>query len=326
MASTSIRVIRSTFCAAMLGIVAAGALAQSYPSKPISIVVPFAPGSGSDSTARAIAQEMGPVLGQPVIVENRTGAGGTVGAGVVARSAPDGYTILLSSISNSVTASTMKLPYDFVTSFADVTMVGTQPYVLVVPLSLPADSLRNLIALAKLRPGEFNFGTVGIGSLGHLQWESVKAGHGVDIVHIPYKGTSDALVDMVAGRVHMLLIPLPAGLPQVKAGKVRALAVSGNQRVPALPDVPTTQEAGFPELKDSVWYAFLVPAGTPDNIVRKINAAYAKILTKPEVMSQLSKLGIDAKSSTPEETTAFIKAQVEKWRIIVASAPYKFGL
>ncbi|MDO8683849.1 MAG: tripartite tricarboxylate transporter substrate binding protein [Armatimonadota bacterium] len=315
-----LHIIDLVFSAAMFSFIVGSALAQQYPSRPITLVVPFAAGTGADITGRAIAPTLGEFLGQSMVVDNRGGGGGSIGAKMVAKARPDGYTILLASISFSVIPSLMKLEFDPVKDFEPVTMVGIQPYVLVVPPLLPVNSIKELIALARSKPGQLNYATSGIGGLGHLQWEMIKKERNIDIVHIPRKGTSEALTDILAGRVQILLTPLPTGLPQIKAGRVKALGVTGDKRALQLPDVPTVYDAGFPSLNDSVWYAILVPAGTPKEIVTQINAAFVKTLLKPDAIERLARAATEPKSSTPEESATFIKAQVAKWAKVINDA------
>ncbi|GAA4328878.1 tripartite tricarboxylate transporter substrate binding protein [Pigmentiphaga soli] len=301
--------------------VAAGAQAQQpYPAGPVTLVTPFTPGSGSDATARAAASTLGPVLGQTVVVQNVAGAGGAIGARQVAKAAPDGYTLLLASISFSVIPSLMKVGFDPVKDFRPVTMLGLQPFVLVVPESLPANSVSELVALAKARPGKFNYASAGVGSIGHLQWELLKTERGIDLVHVPYKGTPETVVGMLAGEVQMSLVSLPAAMPQIKAGKLKALGVTGDKRAPELPSVPTMAEAGFPSLGDSVWYAILAPAGTPQAVVDKLNAAFGRTLRDPETISRLAAVGTDATTSSPQEAADYVRAQVAKWGKVVSDA------
>lgn len=317
--SLPLALLRLVFIA-MLGLAASLASAQTYPSRPIVFVSPFTPGSGSDLTARAIAPAVGEALGQKLVVENRAGAGGSVGARAVAKARPDGYTLLLASISFSVLPSLMQLDFDPVKDFEAITLLGMQPFLLAVPPSLPVNSIAELVALAKSKPGELNYATGGTGSIGHLQWELLKMERNVDVAHIPFRGTPEAMAELMSGRVHMSLVAFPTGLPQAKAGKVKALAVTGEKRAPELPDLPTMAEAGFPSMGDSVWYAVLAPAGTPKDIIARLNAAFEAALAAPGAVELLMKAGTTPKRSTPDEAAAYVRTQVSKWAKVAAHA------
>lgn len=312
--------------AAVFGVASGGALAQSYPSRPITLVSPFPAGSGSDLTARAIAPAVGEILGQPMVVDNKPGAGGAIGAQFVAKAPPGGYTLLLSSLSFSVLPSLMELNFDPVKDFEAVTMMGLQNMVLVVPASLPVNSISDLVALAKSKPGQLNYTSAGIGSIGHLLAELLKMERGVDMVHIPFKGTPDALREVMTGRAHISFVTMPAAEPQIKAHTVKALGVTGDKRAPEVPDVPTMVEAGFPSLGDSVWYAILAPAGTPKEVVAQLNAAFHKALSQPSTIERLAKSAkTTTTKSTPEEAAAYVKSQVAKWTKVVKDANIRIG-
>ncbi len=302
----------------------AGALAQTYPNRHVTLVSPFPAGSGSDLTARAVAPALGEVLGQPVVVDNKPGAGGSIGAAFVAKSRPDGYTLFLASLSFSVLPSLMELSFDPVKDFEAVTLMGLQSMALVVPAAFPANSMAELASLAKARPGKLNYASAGIGSIGHLTGELFKSERGLDIVHVPYKGTPEALTAIIAGDVQMSLVAMPAAEPQIKAGKVKALAVTGDKREPSLPQIPTMAEAGFPSMGDSVWYAILVPAGTPRDIITQLNAAFHKALARPSTIERMAgSAKTSTTTSTPEGAATYVRAQIAKWNTVARQAGIK---
>ena len=300
------------------------ATAQSYPARAITLVSPFPAGSGSDLTARAIAPGLAEVLGQPIVVDNKPGAGGAIGAQFVARSKPDGYTLFLASLSFSVLPSLMELGFDPVKDFEAVTLMGTQGMAFVVAPNLAAQSMAELIALAKAQPNKLNYASAGIGSIGHLTGELLKNEGHLDIVHVPFKGTPEVLTAIMTGEVQMGLVAMPAAEPQIKAGKVKALAVTGAKRHAGLPDVPTLAEAGFPSLGDSIWYAVLVPAGTPRELVTQLNGAFRQALAKPATVERLEGPAKTSPAySTPQEATAYVRAQIAKWNAVGAQAGLK---
>ncbi len=300
------------------------AFAQGYPSRPVTLVSPFPAGSGSDLVARAVSPALGEALGQPVVVENKPGAGGAIGAGFVAKAKPDGYTLFLASLSFSVLPALMELGFDPVKDFEAVTLMGQQSMALVVPPNLPAASVAELVGLAKAKPGQMNYASAGVGSIGHLAGELLKIDRTVDIVHVPFKGTPDVLTAIMSGDVQWGLVSMPAAEPQVKAGKVKALAVTGSARYAGLPDVPTLMEAGLPSLSDSVWYAVLVPTGTPRDVITRLNAAFRTALAKASTVERLTGPAKTAPAvSTPEEATTYVRAQVAKWGGVAARAGLK---
>jgi tripartite-type tricarboxylate transporter receptor subunit TctC len=308
-----------------LAVLAQVALAeQDFPSRPVTLVSPFPAGSGSDLAARAVTPALSDALGQPVVVENRPGAGGAIGAQYVARSKPDGYNLFLASLSFSVLPSLAELGFDPVKDFQAVTLMGLQALVFVVPPNLPPHSMKELAALAKAEPGKLNYGSAGIGSIGHLTGELLKNEGALDIVHVPFKGTPEELTAIMTGEVQMGLITLPAVEPQIRAGKVKALGITGDKRFPGLPDVPTMAEAGFPGMGDSVWYAILVPAATPKAVVARLNGAFRKALAQPETVKRLEDAAkTEPTVSTPEEATAYVRAQLVKWSGVAAKAGLK---
>ncbi len=292
--------------AALLAVAAGTVAAQgSYPSKPIRFIAPFPPGGSSDVLSRILAQKLGESLGQPVTVENRPGAGANIGHEIAAKSAPDGYTLLMSN-SSSLTANVhlyKRLGFDPANDFAPVSMVATAAQVLVVHPRVPAKNVAELVALAKAQPGKLNYGSGGIGITSHISAEMFKTATGVDIVHVPYKGTVQAVTDLVAGHVDMVFADMVPAMPQIRAGKLRPLAVTSEKRSPVLPDVPTMIEAGVPGYDSSVWWAILAPRGTPPEIIDRINAALAKIMKSPDVQDKFTNLGISTAYSSPQAVT-----------------------
>ena len=309
----------------LLGLVFALASAQSYPTKPIRLVVPFPPGGATDILARDVAQKLTEAWGQSVIVDNRPGAGGNIGSELVAKSAPDGYTLEMGTVgTHAINASLYaKMPYDHVKDFTPVILVAGVPNVLVVNPSVPANSVAELIAYAKANPGKLNFASSGNGTSIHLSGELFKVMAGVQIMHIPYKGSTPALQDLLAGQVQMMFDNLPPSLPQIKAGKLRALAVTSLTRAPALPDVPTLSEAGLPGFEASSWFGILAPAGTPAPIVAKLNAEIAKYLATPEAKEKLAKQGANAAGGTPDDFAKHIAAETAKWAKVVKDSGAK---
>ncbi|MBU1361389.1 MAG: tripartite tricarboxylate transporter substrate binding protein [Gammaproteobacteria bacterium] len=308
--------------AATLGFgLASGSLAQNFPSRPVTLVSPFPAGSGSDLTARAVWPGLSEALGQPVVVDNRPGAGGAIGAQYVARAKPDGYTLFLASLSFSVLPSLMELGFDPRKDFEAVTLMGLQRMAFVVPTALPVKSMAELAAMAKAQPGKLNYASAGVGSIGHLTGELLKNEGSLDIVHVPFKGTPEALTAIMTGEVQMGLIAMPAVAPQIKAGKVKVLAVTGKDRDPALPDAPTMVESGFPSLSDSVWYEVLVPTGTPKDVIDKLNAAFRQALAKPETVARLEGPAKTTPTvSSPEEATTYLRSQLDKWSGVAKKA------
>jgi tripartite-type tricarboxylate transporter receptor subunit TctC len=306
----------------LLAVVAASAGAQTYPDRAIKLIVPFAVGGNADLIARVIADPLSRTLNQPVIVDNRAGAGGTIGAAAVAQSPPDGYTLLFSASGPSAVAPSIyaHLPYDPLKSFAPISRVSVQPSVIVVSPALGVSNVRELIALAKASPGTLNFGSPGIGTTAHLAGELFKSLANVNIVHIPYKQGSLAFTDLVEGRLQLMFDNVGQFLPFLRAGKLRALAVIGDHRIPDLPDVPTTVEAGLPDFQYSIWFGISAPAGTPDAIVRTMNAKIAETLKQPETRQALLKLNAESSITDPAEFQEFIAADIRKWAAVVKAA------
>jgi tripartite-type tricarboxylate transporter receptor subunit TctC len=293
--------------------------AQEYPTKPIRLIVPFAPAGPTDIMSRAISERITARLGQQLVVDNRAGAGGGIGTELAARSAPDGYTMLLGHIgTHAINASLYtRIGYDPVKDFAPITMIATLPLGLFVHVSVPAHSIKELVALAKAKPGSLNFGSAGSGGPTHMAGEMLKSMAHIDIVHVPYKGNAASLTDLVAGRVQMMFSNLLTAGPQARAGKLRAIAISSGKRSPQAPELPTIAESGVPGYDLTPWYGVLFPAGTPRAIVMRLNQEIGGILTTPDVAERFRTQGIDLVTSTPEAFAALIKSEIPKWRKVV---------
>ena len=305
-------------CALCLGCGAANA--QSYPVKPVRMIVPAAPGGGTDLVARVLAQHLSEALGQQFVVDNRGGAGTTLGSAVVAKSPPDGYTLILHHVSLAFNASYYrKLPYDTLRDFAPITLVATQPFLVVAHPSLPVKSMKELIALAKSRPGGIAYGTGGAGSGPHMSAELLKLIAKIDLLAVPYKGAGPAFIDLMAGQVQMMIATLSLALPHARAGRVRALAVTSRERHPAVPGLPTVAET-VPGYHYTVWYGLLAPAGTPAAIIQRLNAAAVKILQARDTQEKFAGEGLQTTSDTPEEFAAYLKSEVETWAKVVHAA------
>jgi tripartite-type tricarboxylate transporter receptor subunit TctC len=299
----------------------AGAAAQSYPSKPVRVIVPFPPGGGNDIVARLVASKLSDRIKQPLVIDNRGGAGGTIGTEMTAKAAPDGYTLLINNISLAVNATLMpKLGYDTVKDLAPVSIIGRQPNIVVVAPGLKAATLREFLALAKSRAGELNFGTGGIGTASHLATELLQLETGIRMNHIPYKGLAPALVDLAGGRIDMIISTIASVLPFIESGKVRPLAATTLARSAFLPRVPTMIEAGVPGYEFTTWYALVVPAATPGPIVARLNGELARLAEDPGLKEQFEKQGLEVAHTSTEEARAYLRSEVEKWaRVIRAS-------
>ena len=308
----------------VLAALAGAASAQDYPHKTIRMIVPFAAGGPTDVIARTIAQKLTESWGQPVVIDNRGGAGGNLGTDIAAKAAPDGYTVVMVIVGHAINASLYsKLPYDPVKDFAPVSPTGAATIVLVAHPSLQAKTVKELTALGKSKPGKINWGSPGTGTPHHLAGEMFKTLTGIDMVHIPYKGAAPAIVDLLGGQVSLAFVSLPAALPHIRAGKLTALGTSGPQRSAVAPDVPTIAEAGFPGYELENWYGLLAPAGTPRPVITKLNGEIVKILQAPDVKERLNSQGFEIRTSTPEQFAAYIKAEIVKWAKIVKDSGAK---
>jgi len=304
---------------------AAPAFAQGYPAKPLKMIIPYPPGGGNDTLGRLFAAKLGERLGQPVVVENRPGAGTLIGTEAAAKSPADGYTILLSSIATHALSPNLysRVPYDPIKDFAPVTLLGVAPTVLVVRSDLPAKDLAEFVAAAKAKPGGFTYASGGNGTPPHINGEVFKAVAGVDLLHVPFKGGGPALVDLMAGRVDVMLDTAASAMPHVRSGKLRALAISGPKRSPEYPDLPTFAEAGLPGYDTNAWYSVHAPAGTPPEVVRRLNAELVASLKEPDVQARFKQLTTEPVGNTPEEFAAFVKAELDKYARVIKGAGIK---
>jgi tripartite-type tricarboxylate transporter receptor subunit TctC len=314
--------LRRLALATLLLLSICAAHSQEYPNRPLRLIVGLPAGGGADAIARIFAGRLGESLGQPVIVENRPGSGGLIAAETAAKAPADGYTLLFGSVSYTAIFASLykKLPYDPVTDFAPISLIATFPLVLVVNQAVPARSVHEFIAHARANPGRVNYASAGIGSPLHLSMEMLKSAANIDLVHVPYKGGVQAAGDLLSGQIHAICDALPTQLGNIKAGKVRALAVTSAQRSPQLPDVPTMQEAGVADFEFTGWFAAFGQAGLPKAVVAKLNAHAIGILNAPEVRNRLAEQGTAALASTPERLADFQRAEIAKWaRAVKAS-------
>jgi len=306
------------------GLTGAVAMAQPYPSKPVHLIVPFPTGGVTDLVGRIIAQRLSERLGQPVVVENKGGAAGAIGAQVAARAAPDGYTLFMGTATHAINTTLVpKSGYDLLKDFAPVSLVASVPLLLAAHPSVPAKDVKDLVALAKQKKGELNFASGSSGSASHLAGEMLKTAAAIDVVHVPYKGGGPAIADLLAGHVTFMFENMPSILTHVQSGKLRGLAVTGQKRSPAAPDLPTMIESGYPGFEAGSWYGVYAPAGTPKEIVQKLNAELVKAINSPEMQRQLSAQGADPVGNTPEEFAAFIRAEIAKWAAVIKAAGVK---
>jgi tripartite-type tricarboxylate transporter receptor subunit TctC len=311
--------------AAAASVLCFAAAAQSYPAKPVRMIVPYPPGGGNDTLGRLFAAKLSERMGQQFVVENRPGAGAMLGTEAAAKSPPDGYTILLSSIATHALSPNLyaRVPYDPVKDFAPITLLGIAPTVLVVPADLPARSLQELIAMAKSKPGSLAYASGGNGTPPHVNAEVFKALAGVALLHVAYKGGGPALVDLMAGRVQVMLDTAASAMPHVRSGKLRALAISAPQRSPDMPDLPTFAEAGLPQYETNAWYSMHAPAGTPQDVVRRLNAELVTILKDPDTVARFRQLSTDPVGNSPEEFAAFVRAELDKYGRVIKAAGIK---
>jgi tripartite-type tricarboxylate transporter receptor subunit TctC len=296
----------------------------AYPDKPVKFVVPYPPGGGTDVVARIVQQRLQAALGQSIVIDNKGGAGGSLGTDIVAKAAPDGYTVLFTLSSHTINPAIFpKLPYDTIKDFEPVGLVASLPQLLAANMAVPVRSVGDVVAQAKAAPDKFSFASVGNGSPGHLAGELMVLRTGAPMVHIPYRGGGPAVTDVIGGQVPLLWVSIPAAAAQVKAGKLRALAVSTTKRSPAFPEVPTMQEAGIADFEVDSWYAMLVPAKTPRPIIDRLNKALNTVLAEPAIRAQLLDQGADAVGGTPEALAKVIAAEVPKWVKLAKDANIK---
>lgn len=311
--------------AALAAAGASAASAQTYPTKPVRLVVGFAPGGSTDVTARIVAQKLSEAWKQQVIVDNRSGAGGNIGAEAVAKAPPDGYTLLIATTGVMAINHRLyrNLPFDAVRDFAPVTQIGALPLILIVHPSLPARSVKELIAIAKARPGQLSYASSGVGSATHMTTELFRMMAGVDIVHIPYKGSGQAMADLIGGQVGLAFDQITSSLPQVESGKLRALAVTSAKRFPSVPKLPSVAEAGIPGYESVSWNGISAPAGTPREIIGRIQSEVARTVQLPDIKERFFKDGIEPVASTPEQFAAHIRSERTKWEKVVDAAGIK---
>ena len=303
---------------------AAGAPAQQYPVKSVRVVVPFAPGGATDITGRTLGTRMAEGFKQQVIVENRTGAGGVIGAELVSKAPPDGYTVLLATPAEiAILPHMQKMPYDALRDFAPVSLATASPLILVVHPSLPVRSVKELIAFIKARPGQLSYGSAGTGGVHHLAAEQLKTAYKLDMVHVPYKGVGPVIPDLIGGHIPMTFSSMPPSMPYVRSGKLRALGVAATRRSPAAPEVPTMSEAGAPDFVATNWFAYFVPRGTPAAAISALNAEINRTLKLEDVKGKLLPLGLETLGTTPDELGKFVREESEKFAKLIKAAGVK---
>ena len=312
------------FACAVAAQTAPGGTGAAFPSKPIRFIVPSTPGGGSDLIARSLGAKYAQTWGQQVVVDNRPGAGMTIGIDLVAKASPDGHTLIIVNPSHAINATLMaRLPYDAVRDFTPLTVIATQAYAVVVTPSLPAKNIRELIALAKAKPRELTYASSGPGSASHLATEMFSGMAGVEMNHVPYKGTGPAVLDLISGRVQLYINPLLAVIGAVESGRLRVIAVTSAKRVNSLPDVPTVAESGLPGYEATAWYMLLVPSKTPAAVVNQLNAETVKALKAPDMVEMLARAGTDPLGNSPREAMDFLKAEITRWGKAVKQAGVK---
>lgn len=312
--------ITLTVLAALIVCMLPAAAAQNYPSRPVRLIVPVPPGGGQDIMARALAQKLTESWGESVVVDNRSGASAILGSEILARSAPDGYTLILISSTHVIAPSLNKVPYDPIRDFAPITQLSSQPYVMAINPSLPAKSVKEFTEVAKARPGQLNFGSAGNGTAVQLAAEMFKQMTGTSLTHIPYKGGGPALLSLISGETALLFASLPAAMPLAKAGKLRALAVSGAARSSVAPGLPTVAESGLPGFAVVNFYGVLAPRGTPKALITRLYSDIIKVLNMPDLKERMANEGTDTAGSTPEEFGAFLKSEIDKWARVIKTA------
>lgn len=297
---------------------------SSYPDKPIRFIIPYPAGGATDVLSRILGERLAAQVGQPVIADNRGGAAGRIGLELLAKSPPDGYTISLPSSGVAISATLIpKLPYHPLRDFVPITMVADVPNLIIVPATLPVTTLKDFITLLKAKPGGYNYGSGGVGATNHITAELFQLVAGVRMSHVPYKSSAAGLTDVISGQIQMMLIGPPAAAPHVQAGRLRALAIVYNKRFSGMPDVPTTAEAGLPGVDAPTWYAIVVPAGTPKAVVTRLNREFVTMLNMAEMKKQMLLLGAEPRPQTPEETSEFIRLEVDKWAKVIKAANVK---
>jgi tripartite-type tricarboxylate transporter receptor subunit TctC len=310
--------------AVLLSILLSGtATAQSWPSKPLRYIVPFPPGAFNDTLARTLAAELPKTLGQPVVVENRPGGNTIIGTEIAAKSPPDGYTLYGAALPFSVIQSLYKTSFDVTRDFAPITLAGITPNLLVANPNAPVNNVKELIAFARKHPGKLNYASTGNGTSNHLSFELFKAMTKTFVTHIPYKGSAPAVTDLIAGQVDVMFDNTPNVLPHVKAGKLKALAVSSKARTPLAPEVPSVDEAGVPGYDVSVWFGVLTVAGTPPDVVQRLNTEMVKILKSPEIAERFGRMGVEVVAGTSDHFSRFLRAEVDRWARVVKEAGIK---
>jgi tripartite-type tricarboxylate transporter receptor subunit TctC len=311
-----------SICIVLAMAFATAAAAQNFPSKPVRVVITYPPGGSTDVVGRALAAKLTEVLGQQVVVDNRGGAGGIIGSDIVAHATPDGYTVLLGTSAGMSINPLLhkKLPYDVQRDFAPISLVVINPQALVAHPALPANNVQELIKLARAKPGQINYASPGVGSPNHMGMELLKSMTGINVVHVPYKGGGPAMTELLAGQVQLLFNSIPSVLPQVKAGRLKALAVGSARRSPAMPDVPTVAESGVPGYEYATWYGLFAPAGTPRPVIAQLNKAVAAALKNPELAQSLAAQGSEPNPTTPDELARFVKSEHDRWSRVVTAA------
>jgi len=308
----------------LLGL-AAPVFAQTYPTKPIRLIVPFAPGGSTDTLARTIGQKLGDALGQQVVIDNRSGGNGNIGMGIVAHAAPDGHTLVLGYIANLGIGPSLfaNLPFDPVKDYAPITQLAVSPNIFVAHPAVPAKSFREFITYAKANPKKINYASAAVASLGHLAGELLNTAAGIEMQHVPYKGSGQAVIDLLAGQVQVMFSGLSSVMPHTKAGKLRPLAMTGAQRSAAAPEVPTIAESGFPGFEAAAWYGVLAPAGTPKTVIVRLNGEIVRVLKMPDVKERLENVGFELVGGTPDAFGAYIQSEIRKWAKVVKASGVK---
>ena len=307
-------IVESLFAAALVACIGSAQAADPYPNKPVKILFGFPAASATDVIARTVGQKLSEKWGQPVVIENRPGAGGNLGSELAAKQPADGYTIFFGTVANAISTSYYaKLNYDYLKDFTPITLVATTPLVLVANNDVPAKSIKELIDYAKANPGKFNFGSGGLGTSNHLAGEMFKSATATDLVHVPYKGTPAAYTDLMTGRVSLMFDNIVAAMPQIKSGALKAIAVTSSQRSSSLPNLPTVAESGIPGFEAVSWIGALVPVGTPKDIVEKLHTDFVAVLRMPDVQEKLGQLGAVVVGNTPEQFAAWNRNEIAKW-------------